>query len=558
MEDVAIGSPRGPEGKVHESTPSDRLRRLVEVGIALSSELSLEALLRQLIETAVELTGARYGALGVIDRLGTGLEQFITVGIDAETQAMIGELPHGRGVLGVLIRDRRPLRLRELGQDPRSVGLPPGHPPMSSFLGVPILLRATAFGNLYLTEKAGGEEFREADEEIVRLLAAQAAVAIENARLYESSRQWSRQLESLNEVSEALLTETELSQLFELASSRLRELLNARVVLIELPTSDGLSVTVEAASGENASRLLGLKLERARSKAGRTLARRRPERIDSMIDDPEIDQTAPRLVEATAALYVPLIVRDRAVGVIVAYDKSEADPRFSDADMRLAQAFANRAAVALELSERVGREAVRALLEGQETERTRLARELHDETGQALASILLGLSQIERQIGEEPLALVRELVGSALDDVRRLTTELRPPALDDFGLQPALERLIEIVASRSGLDIQLNMSSPVTLPPEHETALYRIIQEALTNIVKHAGAHSVSIVAMNTDVAVRTVIEDDGAGFDQASVRQGALGLVGMRERVSLLGGRFEVETAPGTGTTLMIELPLS
>ncbi len=502
------------------------------------------------------MTGAQYGALGLIDRLGTGLEQFITVGIDDDVRATIGDLPRGRGILGVLIRNCEPLRLDDIGEDPRSVGFPPGHPPMGTFLGVPILLRGTAFGNLYLTEKAGGEAFSEEDEELVRLLAAQAAVAIENARLYESSRQWSRQLESLNEVSEALATETELSQLFDLAASRLRDLLDARVVLIELPSPDGVHVTVEAASGENASLLLGLKLEQARSKAGRTLTRRRPERIDSLIDDPEIDQSAPRLVAATAALYVPLVVHERAVGVVVAYDKSGPDPRFSDADMRIAQAFANRAAVALELSERVGREAVRALLQGQEIERTRLARELHDETGQALASILLGLKQIEREIGEEPVALVRELVVSALDDVRRLTTELRPPALDDFGLQPALERLTELVADRSSLDVQLNMRSPVDLPAEYETALYRIIQEALTNIVKHAGAQSVSIIVIPTEGAVRVVIEDDGEGFDPAAVREGALGLVGMRERVALLDGRFEVESGRGLGTTLIIELP--
>jgi signal transduction histidine kinase len=556
MDDVVAG-PSGESTERGDSMSPGRLRQLVEVGIALSSELSLEALLRKLVETAVELTGASYGALGVIDRLGTGLEQFITVGIDAEAQSVIGDPPRGRGILGVLIRDRRPLRLEQLGQDPRSVGFPPGHPSMSTFLGVPILLRGTAFGNLYLTEKAGGAPFSEADEEIVRLLAAQAAVAIENARLYESSRWWSRQLESLNEVSAALVTETDLSQLFELAVSRLRDLVGARVVLIELPTPDGRYVTVEAASGENASLLIGLRLEQARSKAGRTLARRRPERIDSLIDDPEIDQTAPRLVDAKAALYVPLLVHERAVGVIVAYDKAGPDPRFSDAEMRVAEAFANRAAVALELSERVGREAVRGLLQGQEIERTRLARELHDETGQALASILLGLKQIERQIGEEPVALIRELVGSALEDVRRLTTELRPPALDDFGLQPALERLAELVGSRSGLDVQLNVRSSVSLPPEYETALYRIIQEALTNIVKHAGAHSISILVLDVEGAVRTVIEDDGTGFDPRTVREGALGLVGMRERVSLLGGRFEVESARGAGTTLIVELPV-
>jgi signal transduction histidine kinase len=537
-------------------TAPDRIRALVETGIALSSELSLESLLRKLIDTAVELTGARYGALGVIDRAGTGLEQFITVGIDEPLAATIGDLPRGRGILGVLIQDRSALRLTELSQDPRSVGFPPGHPPMSSFLGVPIMLRGTAFGNLYLTEKQGGEDFGEEDEEIVRLLAAQAAVAIENARLYESARQWSRQLESLNEVSEALVGEAELSQLLDLAASRLRELLDARTVLVELPTPDARALTIEAASGESAEQLLGLRLDRERSKDGRILERKRSERIDSLIDDPEVDQTVPRMVHATAALYVPLIVRDGTAGVVVAYDKRGVDPRFSDADMRVAQAFANRAAVALELSERVGREAVRALLDGQELERRRLARELHDETGQALASILLGLKPLEAKVGEEPVAQIRELVGSALNDVRRLTVELRPPALDDFGLEPALERLTSVVAERSGLNVQLNVAPLAKLPAEHETAVYRIVQEALTNIVKHAQAASVSIVVAGADGVVRVVIEDDGAGFRVDQVRKGALGLVGMRERVGLLGGRFDVQSVPGRGATIVVELP--
>ncbi len=541
-----------------EATRAERLSRLVETGIALSSELSLGALLERVTATAVELTGARYGALGVIDRLGTGLEQFITVGVDAETQSMIGEPPHGRGILGVLIRERQLLRLRELGQDPRSVGFPPGHPPMRSFLGVPIMLRGTAFGNLYLTEKANGESFTEEDEEVVRLLAAQAAVAIENARLYESSRLWSRQLESLNEVTDALLTEAELSQLLELGAERLRELLDARVALIELPSPDGAALTVEAASGENAALLLGLRLDTAGSKAGRTLQRQRGERVDSLIDDPEVDQSLPRIVAASAALYVPLVVRGRAVGVVAVYDKHGPDPRFSDADMRVAQAFANRAALALELSERVGREAVRALLEGQELERKRLARELHDETGQALASVRLGLKAVEIELGVEPVALIRELVGSALADVRRLTVELRPPALDDFGLAPALERLTSIVADRIGLDVQMNVATPPRpLSPELETALYRIVQEALTNIVKHAKASSVSIVVTATESSIRAMIEDDGAGFDPGAVREGALGLVGMRERVLLLDGRFEIDSSPGAGTTLLVEFPI-
>jgi GAF domain-containing protein len=183
---------------------------------------------------------------------------------------------------------------------------------MGSFLGVPIMLRGAAFENLYLTEKTGGEEFSEEGEEVVRLLAAQAAVAIENARLYESATQWSRQLESLNEVSEALTTESDLSQLLQLASRSLRELLDARAVIVQLPSPDGLWLTIEAADGEHAERLLGLRMESGRSKSGRALMQMRSERIDSLIDDPEVDQTAARLVEATSALYAPLVVRERA------------------------------------------------------------------------------------------------------------------------------------------------------------------------------------------------------------------------------------------------------
>jgi signal transduction histidine kinase len=542
-----------------DTTTSGRLRGLVEIGIALSSELSLEALLRRVIETAVQATGAHYGALGVIDRTGTALEQFITVGIDDETKRSIGDLPRGRGILGALINSKETLRLTDLSQDPRSVGFPPGHPPMASFLGTPISVRGTTFGNLYLTEKQGGDEFTEDDVEIVRLLAAQAAVAIENARLYETARQWSRQLESLNELSEALVGEGELHQLFDLAATRLRELVDARVVMIQRPTPDGKAISVEAASGEGAERLRELQVDPHHSKSGRTLERKRSERIDSLLDDPEVDQSAPRLVDASAALYVPLVVRGEGVGVIVAYDKRGATPQFSDSDMRIAQEFAHRAAVAVELSERVGRRAVRALLEGQELERTRLARELHDETGQALTSILLGLKTLERELGPEPLAMLRSLVGSALGDVRRLTVELRPPALDDFGLGAALERLAGVVAERSGLDVQVNVGVPGGgLPREHETAIYRIVQEGLTNIVKHASARSVSIVVTVTDGSVRAVIEDDGVGFAVGKVREQALGLVGMRERALLLDGRFDVESSPGSGTTIVAELPLT
>src|SRR5918911_1070911 len=250
----------------------DRLRGLVEAGIALSSELSLEALLQKLVETAAELTGARYAALGVIDRHGRELERFLTTGIDAETHAAIGELPRGRGILGVLIRNAETLRLHDIAEDPRSVGFPPNHPPMRGFLGVPIKLRGVAYGNLYLTEKQGGD-FTEEDEELVRLLASQAAVAIENARLYESATRWLRQLESLNEIGNALVSEMDLSRLLELVARRLRELVDARMVVIQLPTPHG-TFRIETAVGEGARELVGVETSEA-SKVQRVFDRRR-------------------------------------------------------------------------------------------------------------------------------------------------------------------------------------------------------------------------------------------------------------------------------------------
>ncbi len=490
------------------TTPADqldRLRVLVNAGIALSSELSLDALLQRIIESAAELTGARYAALGVIDKTGQSLEQFVTTGFDAETHEAIGDLPQGRGILGVLIRDAQPLRLHDIADDPRSVGFPPNHPPMKSFLGLPIVLRGVAYGNLYLTEKADDRDFSDEDEELVGLLAAQAAVAIENARLYESSTRWLRQIESLNEIGNVLASEFELEPLLSLVAGRLQELLDARLVLIALP--DGTTLRVAAAEGEGASDVVGIELEFAGSKAGRVLERGRSERIDSVLDDPEIDQQAARQLGVRSALFVPLLARGLPIGVMIAHDKQGESPAFSEDDLRLAETLAARAAIAVDLSARVGRDAVRRVVEGQELERARLARALHDETGQALTSILLGLKPLEQAAESDEaraaVASVRELVVSTLQDVRRLAVELRPSALDDFGLVSAVERLAETFREQSGLRVDLEARlGDERLPPESETALYRVVQEALTNIIKHAQAGRVSILLQRKGDAV--------------------------------------------------------
>ena len=540
----------------------DRLRLLVDAGIGLSSELSLDVLLQRIVEAAAELAGARYAALGVVDASGNALERFLTTGVDEETRAAIGDLPRGRGILGVLIREARPLRLHDLTEDPRSVGFPRNHPPMKTFLGVPILLRGVAYGNLYLAEKQTGDDFTAEDEELTQLLAAQAAVAIENARLYESSTRWLRQLESLNEIADALVSELELEPLLALIAARMRELVDARIVLIALP-EPGESLRVAAAEGEGTYGVVGMRLDFAHSKAGRVLERRHSERVDSVLDDPEIDQHAARRLGVHSALFVPLVAQGRALGVVIVHDKAGANPAFTDDDVRLVEALGSRAATAVSLSQRVSRDVLGRVVAAQEHERKRLARELHDETGQALTSILLGLKPLEQAVsGEEALAAigsVRELVVSTLQDVRRLAVELRPSALDDFGLVPAVERLVETFREQSGIrvDLETNLGDE-RLPAEAETTIYRIVQEALTNIVKHAEATHASVLLTRRDGLVAALVEDDGRGFDTAAVDDEGLGLVGMRERLGLVGGQLRIESAGGSGTSLVAEVPLA
>jgi signal transduction histidine kinase len=542
-----------------QDSHDERLRLLVDAGISLSSELSLDVLLQRLVETAAQLTGARYAALGVVDPSAKALERFVTTGVDEATRAAIGNEPVGRGILGVVIRVAEPLRLRSIADDPRSVGFPPNHPPMKTFLGVPVLLRGKAFGNLYLTEKAGGEEFTEEDVELTRLLAAQAAVAIENARLHESSSRWLGQLESLNEISSALASQIELDQILGIVAARLRQLIGARMVLVGIVDRIGV-LRIAAADGTESDELVGSHLGVARSKMGRVVARGRSELVTSLADDAEVDSAVVQRAGLRTGLYVPLVVEGTALGVIAAHDKEGDDARFDEEDLRVSESLARRAAVAVELARRVSSDAVRRVVEAQEQERARLARELHDETGQALASILLGLRSLEQTLDSESalarVASVRELVVTTLHDVRRLAVELRPAALDDFGLQAALERLVETYSAGASatVDLEVRVGSE-RLPSDVETTLYRIVQESLTNVTKHARAERVSVLLTRTDRAAVLVVEDNGSGFDEAQ-RTDGLGLAGMRERVGLVGGRLRVETSPA-GTTIAVEIPL-
>jgi signal transduction histidine kinase len=328
-----------------------------------------------------------------------------------------------------------------------------------------------------------------------------------------------------------------------------------------LPAGDD-ALRFAAVAGDGGGEFLGQTLPRGQSKSGRVFDRGRSERSDSLLDDPEVHRDAIRAFGARTGLWVPLSIRSETIGLIAIHDKLGPDPRFTDSDLRLAETFGQRAAVAVDLSQRIVRDSLRRMVEAQELERQRFARELHDETGQALSSILLSLKALDDKVGgdvaKRAVADVRDLVVATLQDVRRLAVELRPKVLDDFGLAAAVERLGETFGEQTGIRVRFESGlGDERLPLEVESAFYRIVQEALTNVVKHSHASNVSVVLVRKPGAVAAVIQDDGQGFDAQRVRDGGIGLVGMRERVALLDGRLQVESSSDGGTTIVAEVPV-
>jgi signal transduction histidine kinase len=537
-----------------------RLRELAAASVAVGAEASLEHVLQKTTEVAAVLVRARYAALGVLDRTGTHLDRLVTTGMDEATKARIGKLPSDHGILRVLLREARPVRVADVSRDPHFFGFPAGHPPMRSFLGVPIFVRGVVYGDLYLAEKDGGE-FTETDEEIVTLLAAQTGITIEKVQIHEGATHWIRQLEVLDELTRSVLEERDLSRLLQRVARRLRELVGARAVLISLPASSG-GLRVVVADGDDLAGIVGY-VTPPDSKHMRVLGRRQSERVDSLLTDPEVDQVLAGRVGGVTALMIPLVFHDRAIGIVSAFNKTGPDTRFSDDDVRLAEAFGTRAALAVHLSQRVERETVDAILEAQEAERSRIARELHDETGSALTAILLGLAAIDGAAtlpeARAASAALRKNASSALENVGRLAFALRPPVLDEFGLVPALRDLSRALEERGGpkVEIEIDLPAGTRLAAKLETAVFRITQEALTNVVKHAEATTVRIRFACGERSVALAIEDDGRGFVRTPEADSGFGLLGMRERVASVNGALDIESKRGAGTRLAVEIPL-
>ncbi len=546
-----------------------RLRRLIDAGRGLISEADVDAVMQQLLDVARKVTGARYAAVGVLDESRQGLERFITVGIGDATHRAIGELPRGRGILGLLIEEPRPLRLDRIGEHPRSYGFPSAHPEMETFLGVPVVIRDEVWGNLYLTEKEGGGPFTDADEDSIVILADWAAIAIDKARLYAAVERRRdhleravRSLDTTVAIAQALGGETDLDRILELIVKRARALVGARTLVIMLEQDDEL--VFAAGAGDLPEGVHGQRMPIEGTVSGHVLRTQRSERhADARA---ALHSSLGLLgLDADNALLVPLAFRGRSVGVLVAFDHLGDEASFDHEDERLLGAFAASAATAVATGKSVEEQRLRQSIEASEQERRRWARELHDETLQSLAGLRVGLSAALGGSEEQLRGAVRSAVENVSEEIanlRALIVELRPAALDEYGAAAAIESLAERTAARQGLAVDTHVDlawergeASTRHVPELESTVYRLVQESLTNAVRHAGATRVRIEVTERDGALDVAVSDDGHGFDPA-LRAKGFGLIGMRERVMLADGELDVETGPA-GTTVRARLPV-
>ena len=544
-------------------------RGVLDIARSVLAELDLELVLNRVLESARELTGARYAALGVLGGSRTELDRFLTFGIDESERESIGALPRGRGVLGELIAHPTALRLPDISEHPRSYGFPHGHPPMQSFLGVPIMIDGTPFGNLYLTEKEYGEQFTEADEEAVTMLSELAGFAIDHARRYTGAKEHRDELQrtvaALNattQIARAVGAETDLDVILGLVAKRGRALVDARLLVIELVQHGQL--VVSAGAGELPAGLIGQQVQLGDSAASAALRTRHPQRMQEPLTRARFDEHGLGTlgVQARGGLLMPLVFRNHAYGVLVAIDRLDDGPEFTTDDERLLEAFAASAATAVATAQSVANERRRQRLTAAEAERQRWARELHDDTLQSLSALRVGLSTARRsgkpEVLERAVATAIDHLEEGITNLRALISDLRPASLDELGPAAAIQALGER-AERHGIDVDVSIELEREKGrhiPEIETAMYRIVQEALTNAAKHGNAKRAVVEVHEDGSEILVRVRDDGVGFDPVGHTDG-FGLLGMHERVQLLDGALQVDSAPGRGTTIEARFPI-
>jgi len=540
----------------------DRMRSLLEAVVAISSSLDLESTLRRIVETAVELVDARYGALGVIGS-GGRLAEFIPVGVTEEEISQIDHWPEGHGLLGLLIKDPHPLRLAAISEHAESSGFPAGHPAMQSFLGVPVRVRDEVFGNLYLTNKRGGGEFTEDDEAVLLALGAAAGVAVENARLYQAARRSQRWMQASAEVTTALLSGVEPGEVLARITSQARERSDADLAVLALPGEDGQFLTVTYADGDGAPAVRGLALPTGESLSGQVLA------TGDALTSANFAADERAAVAARAAMghigpavVFPLGAPDSRRGVLTIGRRHGREP-FPQAEAAFAASFAAQAGVALELA------ASRAEAERLSVyeDRDRIARDLHDLVIQRLYATGMSLQGTIPMIGRPEVAA---RVSHAVDDMDQTIKEIRGAI---FALQARdtgspsdpradIVHLVEEMTATLGFTPSLRLGAGLrTLHSDELTEqVLAVLREALSNVARHAGASQADVtVDVGQDGVLSVLVADDGTGIPAEGRRSG---LRNLADRAAKLGGELRLGPAePGAlrpGTRLEWRVPVT
>ncbi|MFD9096625.1 GAF domain-containing protein [Streptomyces collinus] len=534
----------------------DRVHSLLEAVLSVGRELDLEQALRSIVEAAAVLVDARYAALGVIGSDGTRLSAFHTVGVSEERIAEIGPFPEGHGILGELIRRPEPLRLAKLSEHPASYGFPADHPPMSSFLGVPIRVREQVFGNLYLTEKRGGALFDEDDEAVLSTLAVAAGVAIDNARLYEESRLRERWLRANAEITGSLMSGAAQHEVLGLIAERAREITRAALAAVAVPMRGTDTLAVELAIGQGAEAHRGLVLPLEGTLTGEAFTRGEPVRSTDVEHDARISAGPPRFQGLGPAVAVPIGLGDRIRGVVLLARETGAND-FSDKETEPLQVFAAQAAVAMELAERRADAEQIALLE----DRDRIARDLHDLAIQRLFATGMTLQSAGRLIEHEGAA---ERVLRAVDDLDETIKIIRSTIFglrardgaDAPGLRARAVRMAGEATPVLGFAPSLRMEGLLDthVPGGLADHVVAVLSEALTNVARHARATRADVVLETDGKEVRLTVTDDGVGIPAEGRRSG---LANMADRAREAGGGMEWTGPEGGGTRLVWRAPL-
>jgi signal transduction histidine kinase len=529
----------------------ERLRGLLDAVVGINADLSLERSLERIVTAACTLADARFGALGVLGAgPGRRLREFVTHGLTPEERAAIGELPRGHGILGLIIDRPEPLRLPILGEHESSYGFPPNHPPMQTFLGVPIRIRDQVFGNLYLTEKRGGGMFTTEDEEVVVALAAAAGVVIQNARLYEDTSLRQRWLEAAAEVSAALLGRIGSDDAFALVAARAREVPGADTAAVLIAQDDG-RLQVAAVAGLPEDDLLGTVFDSDAFNLGDVLNATGSRVLPDVAGDPQAPLEL--LGHEGSAVLVPLRSTVAASGVLVIGWSPSREQAFLDTDVRLVEAYADQAALAMQVAQGRDDRSRLAVFE----DRDRIGRDLHDLVIQRLFAIGLTLENAGRLEGRPEvsgrISTAVDDLDATIKDIRRTIFELStPPESPDLRAQ--LGAAFAVVAPALGFTPHLTTEGPVdtVIGDEVRAHLLAVLREALTNVARHAGASAVEVqVAAGADVVL--MVTDDGVGYHPGERRSGVRN---MAERAESLGGSCTVSARDGAGTQVVWRVP--